>query len=108
MKDIVEYMRGHNLICKTLKEIKPKVLGSRKRINLYLGVDLKGYFCIVMVITKKSRILRKEAIELMELHQKIEIYHNSKIKKKYITIDAPLCSHAKSMLRDEGWVVWVV
>jgi hypothetical protein len=101
-------MRGHNLICKTLKEIKPKELGSRKRIKIYLGVDLKGYFCMVMVITKKSRIVRKEAMELMELHKKIEIYHNSKIKKKYISIDAPICKYAKDMLREESWVVWVV
>jgi len=107
MKDIVEYMRGHNLICKTLKEVKPKEIGSRKRVNIYLGVNLKGYFCMVMVISKKSRILRKEVAQLIELHKKIELYHNSKIKKKYISIDAPLCSHAKKMLEENLWEVWV-
>ncbi len=106
MKDIVEYMRNKNLICKKLKEVKPKELESRKRINIYLGVNLKGYFCMVMTIKKKSRILQKEARELLELHQKLEIYHNAKIKKNYIYIDAPLCSHAKNMFRENGWVVW--
>ena len=106
MKELVENMSKKNLICKTLKEVKPKELKSRKRVNIYLGVNLKGYFCMVMVIKKKSRILRKEVTELLELHQKLEIYHDSKIKKNYIYIDAPLCSHAQNLFRENGWVVW--
>ncbi len=106
MKDIVEYMRSKNLICKTLKEVKPKEIGSRKRITIYLGVDLKGYFCIVMVLSKKSRVIRKEVAELMELHKKIELYHHAKITKKYIYIQAPLCDHAKNMLKENIWTVW--
>jgi len=107
MKDIVEYMRSKNLICKTLKEIKPKEVGSRKRITIYLGVDLKGYFCIVIILSKKSRVLRKEVAELIELHKKIELYHHAKITKKYIHIQAPLCSHAKAMFEENLWKVWL-
>jgi len=106
MKEIVEYMKEQGLICKTLKEVKPKELGSRKRIKLYLGVDLKGYFCLVMVLNKKSRVVRKEVKELIELHKKLESYHHAKIKKKYILIEAPLCSHAKTMLSEDDWSVW--
>jgi len=106
MKEIVEYMKEQGLICKTLKEVKPKEIGSRKRIKLYLGVDLKGYFCLIMILNKKSRVLRKEVKELIEIHKKIEVYHHAKIKKKYILIEAPLCSHAKMMFIDNDWSVW--
>ncbi len=106
MKETVEYLQKKNLIFKSLKEISSKELGSRKKIELYLGVDLKGYYALVMKIEKKSRILRKEAGELMVLHEKLEKYIDSKITKKYMIIKAPLCSKAKAMLEENGWKVW--
>ncbi len=106
MKEIVEHLQHKNIIFKSLKEIMPKELGSRKKIELYLGIDLKGYYALVMNVEKKSRVLRKEAGELMVLHEKLEKYIDSKITKKYIIIKAPLCSHAKTMLEECGWKVW--
>ena len=106
MKQIVEYLQHKNIIFKSLKEITPKELGSRKKIELYLGIDLKGYYTLVMNVEKKSRVLRKEAGELMLLHEKLEKYIDSKITKKQIRIKAPLCSHAKVMLEENGWKVW--
>ena len=106
MKEIVEHLQTKNIIFKSLKEVTPKELGSRKKIELYLGIDLKGYYALVMNVEKKSRVLRKEAGELMLLHEKLEKYIDSKITKKYILIKAPLCSHAKAMLEEHGWKVW--
>ena len=106
MKKIVEYLQNKNLIFKSLKEISPKELGSRKKITLYLGVDLKGYYALILSIEKKSRILKKEALELMALHEKVESYVDTKIMKKYIVIKAPLCSKAKVLMEENKWKVW--
>ncbi len=108
MKKIVEYLQTKNIIFKSFKEVAPKELGSRKKIEIYVGVDLKGYYAVVMRVEKKSRVLSKEVGELMALHEKLERYIDSKIKKKYILINAPLCSHAKRMLEENGWKVWNV
>ena len=93
MKRIVDYLQEKHIIFKSLKSITPKELGSRKKIELYLGVDLKDYYSVVMLVEKKSRVLRKEAEELMLLHEKLEKYIDSTIKKKYMIIKAPLCSN---------------
>lgn len=106
MKEIVEYLSKKSIVFKSLKEIYPKELGSRKRVELYIGVDLDSYYSLVIKIEKKSRVLRKDVSELMELHSKLERYIDSKINKKYIIIKAPLCSHAKDMFIDNGWRVW--
>ena len=108
MKALVEYLNHKNIIFKSLQEIMPKELGSRKKVLLYLGLDLKGYYGLVMEVEKKSRVLRKEAGEFMLLHEKLEKYIDSKITKKYILVKAPLCSHAKVMLEENGWKVWHV
>ena len=106
MKTIVDYLQKKQIIFKSLKEIAPKELGSRKKIGIYLGVDLKGYYADVMHLEKKSRVLRKEVGELMALHEKLEAYLDSSIKKKYIIIKAPLCSKAKALLEENKWRVW--
>ena len=108
MKALVEFLNHKNIIFKSLQEIMPKELGSRKKVSLYLGIDLKGYYALVMEVEKKSRVLRKEAGELMLLHEKLEQYVDSKITKKYMIVKAPLCSHAKAMLEESGWKVWHV
>ena len=106
MKAIVDYLQKKQIIFKSLKEVTPKELGSRKKLELYVGVDLKGYYALVMQLEKKSRVLRKEVGELMSLHEKLETYIDSRIKKKYIIIKAPLCSKAKALLVENGWRVW--
>lgn len=106
MKEIVDFLQTKQLIFKSLTEINPKELETRKKIHIYLGVDLKQYFSCIMHIQKKSRVLQKEANELMLLHEKLEVYNDSKINKKYIYIEAPLCSKAKNLMEENGWVVW--
>ncbi len=106
MKALVEFLNHKNIIFKSLQEVMPKELGSRKKVSLNLGIDLKGYYALVMEVEKKSRVLRKEANELMLLHEKLEQYIDSKITKKYMIVKAPLCSHAKAMLEENGWKVW--
>ncbi len=107
MKTIVDLLQEKKLVFKSLKPIDVKELGSRKKIDIYLGVDLKSYYACIIHVSKKSRILRKEATELMEFHKKLEAYNESKINKKYIYIQAPLCSKAKTLFEEEKWVVWV-
>ncbi len=106
MKEIVEYLSARHVVCKSFKEVLPKSLKSRKKIKLYVGINLRGYYCSVMILEKKSRILRKEVGELMLLHEKLEVYADTAITKRYIRITAPLCSHAKVMLEENGWKVW--
>ncbi|NKQ40271.1 MAG: hypothetical protein HF962_01720 [Sulfurovum sp.] len=105
MKEIVEYFGKKGIVFKSLKTIKVKDLGSRKKVDIYLGVNIKEYFVMLLNIEKKSRILKKEVNELIELHLKLESFIGSKIVKKYILIKAPLCSKAKVMLEENGWKV---
>jgi len=107
VKTIVELLQKKKLIFKSLKPIEIKELGSRKKIDIYLGVDLDSYYACIIHVAKKSRILRKEAMELMEFHNKLEAYNESKINKKYIYIQAPLCSKAKALFKEEKWKIWV-
>jgi len=105
MKDIIDRLQSKKILLKSIKPISTKELGTRKKVNIYLGVDLKKYYWCIIQIDRKSRILQKEAKELMQLHKKLEEYNESVIKRKYIYIKAPLCSKAKALFKKEGWTL---
>jgi DNA-binding Lrp family transcriptional regulator len=105
VKNIVEKLQKSGLIFKSLKKILPKELGSRKKIEIYLGVDIKSFYVAIFFVTKKSRILQKEAKEFIELHKRLEKYNDSAIKKKYLYIEVPICSKAREFLEEKGWRV---
>ncbi len=105
MKTLLERLRARSILCKKLTPILPGELGSRKRIALYFGTDTHGYHCTVMHLAKKSRVLSKEGRELEALHAKMEGVYDTAITKKYVWIEAPLCSKAKKWLEAEGWEV---
>ena len=105
MKNIVELLQKKQLIFKSVKEITPRDLGSRKKVTIFIGIDLQSYYNLIIKITKKSRILQKEVDDFILLHTKCEKYNDSAIKKKIIIINAPLCSKAKAKFKDNGWRV---
>jgi len=105
MKALIERLQEEKLLFKSLTSIPPKEFGSRKKISIYLAVSLTKYYACILHINKKSRILSKEAKELMAFHKKLELYNESKIINKYIYIQAPLCSKAKALFEEEKWVV---
>jgi len=105
MKKIVEHYAAKGVLFRSLKPILPKRLGSRKKLSIYLGVDMQRYYVMVILIEKKSRILKKEAEVFEILHQRLEKYIDSKIQKKELVVNAPLCSKAKAWLEEKKWKV---
>jgi len=105
MKRLVELLQQQGSVFKSLEPIAPKSLGSRKKIELYLGVDTAGYYALVAYLAKKSRVLTKEAEAIEGLFTAAQERLGATIPQKIILIDAPLCSKAKAWLEAHGWQV---
>ena len=88
-----------NIILKEIKDITPK---TRKKIKVYLGVDMKDYYYLLVELNTKSRFLIKNAKELIDFITPLSEV-NFKNNKKILFIEAPICSKAKEFLRQNGW-----
>ena len=107
-KSVVDFLSDKNIIFKSISVIEPKELGSRKRVDIYLAVDMRDYYNLIISISKKSRFIQKDEKDLIELHKRLEELKDIKIKKKLLLIDGDLCSKAKKVLIDDGWRVFEV
>ena len=93
MKELIEFLVKKDIVCKELKDIELK---TRKKIKAFLGVNLKNEYCFILVVDKKSRILKKDIEEFLKFVPKI----NFKNKKKILVTKAPICSKAMELIKD--------
>ena len=90
-----------NIILKELKDITPK---TRKKIKVFLGVDMKNNYYLIVELSTKSRFLIKNAKEMIEFVTPLSDI-NFKKNKKVLIISSPICSKAKNYLQENGWRV---
>ena len=93
MKEILDLLIKNKIICKKLEEIK---LNTKKKIKAYLGINTKNEYCFILIVEKKSRLLKKDIEELLKFVPEI----NFRYKKKILITKAPICSKAMELLKD--------
>ena len=107
MKKLTTYYTNKNILFKEIKQITPKELDSRKKIDIYAGTTVDSKFYAIFILDSKSRFIRKNANDLMELCEKLAVYLDHNFKKKELLISSPLCSKAKEYLKQNDWSVRV-
>ncbi len=98
MKKLTTYYTNKNVLFKEIKQISPKELDSRKKIDIYAGTTVDSNFYAIFIVDSKSRFIRKNANDLMELCEKLAVYLDHNFKKKELLISSPLGSKAKEYL----------
>lgn len=107
IKELTKYYLDKQILFKEIKEVFPKELGSRKKIGIFIGTSTKKEFYAIFIVDSKSRFIRKNAEDLLQLYSILvdKVEHN--FKKKELLISSPLCSKAKKFLEDNKWSVRV-
>ncbi len=107
MKELTNYFLKKDILFKEIKEVSPKDLGSRKKINIFIATSIKREFYAIFIVDAKSRFIRKNAEDLLMLYEKLIEHVEHNFKKKELLISSPLCSKAKKFLEDNKWSVRV-
>jgi len=99
MNELNELLLSNNIMLREIKNITPK---TRKKIEMYLGVDIKNNYYLIVKIDKKSRFIQKDLKELLEFLDSIkEIKNiNFKYKKRILILKSPICSKTKELLKE--------
>ena len=106
MKNITSFLSKKDFLFKKFTKIEPKDLGSRKKITIYDTCDNKNNLISIYIISAKSRFLIKNAKELELLNNKLKDFKDHNFKKSLILISSPLCSKAKTYMKDLKWKVY--
>ncbi len=107
MKKLTTYYTNKNILFRDVKQITPKEIGSRKKIDIYAATSVDSNFYAIFIVDSKSRFIRKNANDLMELCEKLSIHLDHNFKKKELLVSSPLCSKAKEYLKQNDWSIRV-
>ena len=107
MKKLTTYYTNKNILFFFFKQIFPKEIASRKKLDIYAATSIDSNFYAIFIIDAKSRFIRKNADDLMELCEKLASHLDHNFKKKELLISSPLCSKAKEYLKQNDWKVRV-
>lgn len=107
MKKLTTYYTNKNILFRDVKQITPKEIGSRKKIDIYAATSVDSNFYAIFIVDSKSRFIRKSANDLMELCEKLSIHLDHNFKKKELLVSSPLCSKAKEYLKQNDWSIRV-
>ena len=92
-----------NIKFKTITQLIPKELGIRKKIGIYTAIDSLNQTYIFLHIIQKRRFLQKDVEKIEEIYTLVQNHTKLSFDKKYIIIEAPLCSKAKTKLENNSW-----
>ncbi len=107
MKELTKYYLNKDILFKEIKKVSVKDLGSRKKIDIYVGTSVFKDYYAIFIIDAKSRFIRKNAEDLISLCEKLALFEEHNFKKKELLIRSPLCSKAKKFLQENKWSVRV-
>lgn len=105
LKNLTGYFTKKNILFKELEEVSPKSLGSRKKITIYTGTSIDLNYYAIFIIDSKSRFIRKNAEDLLELYSKLIDFKKHNFKKKVLLISSGICSKSKTYLKENGWSI---
>jgi len=98
LKNLTDLLRKNNILC---KKLDPYPLNTKKKIKAFLGVNLKGEYCFVLEVDRKTKLLKKDIEFLISLLPDI----NFRYKKVILILKAPICNKAKELIKD--WrILW--
>jgi len=106
IKTISGYLRDKNLLLEKMQVVEPKELKSRKKVLIFDCKDTKQNYICIFYIKQSSRFLQKNTHDIFELLLKLTSLKEHNFKKKFIFIDAPLCSKAKKLFEENNWKVY--
>uniref|UniRef100_UPI0040485208 hypothetical protein n=1 Tax=Aliarcobacter sp. TaxID=2321116 RepID=UPI0040485208 len=107
MKELTAYYTNKNILFKEIRQINPKELGSRKKIDIYAATTIDSKFYAIFIVNSKSRFIRKNANDLMEFCELLATFLDHNFKKRELLISSPICSKAKEYLKQNDWSVRV-
>ena len=108
MNSLVDTLSQKGYILKSLINIPLKALGSRKRVECFLGVDLKSNYVCIIRRDSKVKLLSKEYEELNALVVKLQELRDHNIFKKILFVESEVCSKVMSKSKNDSWRIWRV
>ncbi|QCD53069.1 hypothetical protein [Campylobacter sp. RM16192] len=101
--EIYKFFEDKKIVLKNLKEIDLSKFTKKRTLVCTIGIDIKDFYNIVFIREAKSRFLKKEFEEILEIYSKIQADLQINFKKKTIFYSSSICSKTQISMKENGF-----
>lgn len=101
--EIYKIFQARNIALRDLKEIDLNKFTTKRTLECIIGIDIKGFYNIVFIRSAKSRFLKKEFENILEIRSKIQADLGISFKKQTIFYSSEICSKTKKLMEEAGF-----
>ena len=106
MKKVTEFLALKGFIFSDFRKIELQKLGTKKKIEVFSGCDIKNHFISIFIVNQKSRFVLKNALELDDLKEKLKILEEHNFKQNILLISSEMCSKSCRYLNNLNWTIY--
>lgn len=103
MNNIIDSLNKKSVIFKKIEKIDNKSINCKKKLQIFLAVDLKDFYNIIFYKDTKTKILNQEMQNLEGIKEQVEDKIKAKITKKILLTNANICQKAKQKYKNLQW-----
>lgn len=102
-KEIIKLFVQRKILLRNLQDIDLGVITTKRCYKCYLGIDLKGFYTILIIRNAKSKFLAKDFTFLKEIYAFICKKTGISIKKLIFFYNSEICSKVLKLFGENGW-----
>lgn len=106
MKIVSEFLCANGFIFSDFRKITRDAIGTRKKIDIFSGCDIKNRFISVFIINQKNRFVSKDAIILNALKDNLINIEKHNFKLNLLIIKGDICSKSIKYLTENNWKIY--
>lgn len=102
-KEIIKLFVQRKILLRNLQDIDLNGVTNKRCYKCYLGIDLKGFYTILIIRNAKSKFLAKEFDILKEIYAFICKNTGINVKKLIFFYNSEICSKVLRLFKENGW-----
>ncbi len=107
-KLIANNFATHNILLKNLVILQTSEFCKKRGLVLFFGVNVKGFYTLVLWREAKSRLVVKEFLELEEICRAVEAKMEFSIKKRICFYKSAICSKVVKSAKESGFKLYEI
>lgn len=96
-------LNAHKILLPKFAALDIPLLRKKRSLRAWLGVDMSGYYVLVLLRNASSRLLVKEALLFVDAKNEVEEIRQHSVKRLIFFYKGQACSKALKLLSQEGF-----
>jgi len=105
LKELIEILLSKKQIFKSIFKLDLKKVRIRKKMDIFVGVNIQSFYVLIIVAHQKSRFIMQHSKEILDIRARVVDYQGHNFKYSFLIVKNEICSKSKIFLKENNFKV---